>query len=513
VECDADGCISTMHPMCVHQFESDIQYDSDDGKEEGKHFCPMHHPMKARLEDDDDKSDSDDLEKKLPSKPRAVVPTLPSFPPLLLPMPPLPEGQEPAGQECDWRLSATGCVHPELVPLKCQREGCNVLVHHLCQNNWHESIMYEPDTIARFCRIHDTRYAITHQLPVAAHNDKFDFGLLDDMGESSDDDDKGTNSNHVPGNYKENDSDGSNDDDDSIDNGNDDCDSADDGMEANELCEGMEFEDRVDDDIDDTTGVDFVATGLLGAPLGWFPPAPPENHKYVPVNGAPAEEDVDNPGGWNSYSFAARYNSNAKTKKYVGHFTPSGARVVPENNLGVRQIDEWKFYYQGWTADDFDKGTYVRGDAVYGNLKPASRKGSLDVDVLRKHGLTMNRMIDNDALFFYQLLFPISDPKSSGVDADNRIPYFTIAAICTNVYASATGAGSGVGHHWRSVTAEELVHWTACPIRNGALDGKPGTLMQRWNKDDKRFDELIANAMTEGRWRQVNYCCDSAVSS
>ena len=56
-------------------------------------------------------------------------------------------------------------------------------------------------------------------------------------------------------------------------------------------------------------------------------------------------------------------------------------------------------------------------------------------------------MIGNDALFFYQLLFPISDPKCSGVDGDNRMPYFTYVAICTNVYAAATGAGSGIGRH------------------------------------------------------------------
>jgi hypothetical protein len=287
---------------------------------------------------------------------------------------------------------------------------------------------------------------------------------------------------------------------DSTDDDNDECDSADDGIEADILNEGLDFEDREDDAIDDTNGVDFIV-GLPGAPPGWFPPGPPDSWiGYVPQYDGPAKEDVDNPGNWHMYSFCARFNSK---KKYEGHFTPCGARVVPANNDGIRQIGNWKFHYQGWTADQFDKDTYVRGDAVHGNLKPPSRRGCLDADVLRKHGLTENRMIEKDALFFYQLLFPISNPKSSGVEGDHRMPYFTYAAICTNMYASGLGSGIGVGRHWRSVTVEELVHWTACPIRNGALDGNPGTLTSRWSKDDRRHDALIEDCMTLSRWQQI----------
>jgi hypothetical protein len=46
------------------------------------------------------------------------------------------------------------------------------------------------------------------------------------------------------------------------------------------------------------------------------------------------------------------------------------------------------------------------------------QKGSLDADKLRAFGLTKGRMKDWDALLFYQLLFPIGDPKRSGVEQD-----------------------------------------------------------------------------------------------
>ena len=105
-------------------------------------------------------------------------------------------------------------------------------------------------------------------------------------------------------------------------------------------------------------------------------------------------------------------------------------------------------------------------------------------------------MHNGDPLFFYQMLFPICDPKRSSVDNDGRMPYFSVASICTNVYAVASGAGSGFGHEWVVVTAPELVKWTACPICNGALDGKSSTLPARWNQEDPRYDLHMANSMS-----------------
>ena len=54
------------------------------------------------------------------------------------------------------------------------------------------------------------------------------------------------------------------------------------------------------------------------------------------------------------------------------------------------------------------------------------------------------------------MLFPIADPKTSGVESDSQMPYFTYTAICTNVYAMMTGTGAGIGHSWDTTSAPKL---------------------------------------------------------
>ena len=69
-------------------------------------------------------------------------------------------------------------------------------------------------------------------------------------------------------------------------------------------------------------------SNLLGAPPGWSPPTAPDDFVYQAKHGAPLEEDINNPGGWSLYSFQPRY----KSQHYIGHFTPTGAQVVPLNS-------------------------------------------------------------------------------------------------------------------------------------------------------------------------------------
>ncbi len=76
----------------------------------------------------------------------------------------------------------------------------------------------------------------------------------------------------------------------------------------------------------------------------------------------------------------------------------------------------------------------MRGYAKRGELKPKSRKGKLDVEVLKWHGLNAQRM--KDPFFFVHLFLPIHDPDLSGVDKDSRMPYFTDARAFTNVYTA-----------------------------------------------------------------------------
>ena len=148
-------------------------------------------------------------------------------------------------------------------------------------------------------------------------------------------------------------------------------------------------DDGMDDDDNDEecSGKKATPTVLKGSPPGWFPPNPPADFRYEPKYDAPTtEEEIDNPGKWPLYSFIPWYNQSKK--EYIGHFTPTGAQVVPADDDGFRVKDGWEFHYNGWTTDDFDDSTYVRSGAVEGNLKPHSRVGFLDVDVLTKHGLT-----------------------------------------------------------------------------------------------------------------------------
>jgi len=53
---------------------------------------------------------------------------------------------------CDW-VQAIQCTYSSLKPVPCQREGCNALVHHLCQGAWECQEGYK-DTVASLCCAH-----------------------------------------------------------------------------------------------------------------------------------------------------------------------------------------------------------------------------------------------------------------------------------------------------------------------------------------------------------------------
>lgn len=256
------------------------------------------------------------------------------------------------------------------------------------------------------------------------------------------------------------------------------------------------------DELDaDDLGEEFSSSAIPGSPAGWNPPGPPENYMgYQPKFDAPPTfGTIDNPGNWSEFTFQPTY----KNSKYAGHESPAGAKVVPKDAQGDRVVNGWKFFYDGWQPSEFDKETYVRGDAKMGDLKPKSRKGKLDVKVLKKHGLNTLRM--KDPFFFLQLLLPIHDPNLSGVEEDGRMPYFTDARVFTNVYAATKGWGGSYGHGAFStnVSETELVKWHAVPLLHGAREGRPGSLHKRWMKSDKEYDRHIAEAMTFSRWRAI----------
>ena len=193
----------------------------------------------------------------------------------------------------------------------------------------------------------------------------------------------------------------------------------------------------------------YEESAIPGAPEGWVPPTDPEGWEQTKIPTAaqvPNFQDVDNPGGWTNYPFRAKFS---KDGKYKWHAMPAGARPCPLNRNGVRKHGDWEFFYEGWKLEQTLPeairnnlpedvtlvSKYSRGGATRENLFPSDRQGSLDADLLRKLGLTTQRINDQDALFFYQLLLPMVDPKRSGIVDDPRHAYYTIKNQLTNKYA------------------------------------------------------------------------------
>jgi len=91
---------------------------------------------------------------------------------------------------------------------------------------------------------------------------------------------------------------------------------------------------------------------------------------------------------------------------------PSGAQVYPKMPNGERECNRWKIHYN--RAEKIGDGTARRGGAEVEDMFPASRKGSLDAEVLKRCGLSTTRMVNEDALFWFQMLLHIGDPTKSG---------------------------------------------------------------------------------------------------
>ena len=64
--------------------------------------------------------------------------------------------------QCDWH-QLIPCTMTDLAPLRCQSEGCEVLVHHICQSAW-ESREGHDDVVARYCFRHHPNFNNSSQL-------------------------------------------------------------------------------------------------------------------------------------------------------------------------------------------------------------------------------------------------------------------------------------------------------------------------------------------------------------
>jgi hypothetical protein len=146
---------------------------------------------------------------------------------------------------------------------------------------------------------------------------------------------------------------------------------------------------------------------------------------------------------------------------------PAGAVPFPINAVtGKREEGGYKFFYQGWK-----QGNPTRENCRFGatreELFPTDRDVKLDVTFFKKMGLSKQRMEQCNALFFYQLLLPIVDPKMSGIDDDTRMGYYKDVARNTNMYAfGVKNRGVTCRHVFCPTTAEELLVWDGIVCRN-----------------------------------------------
>jgi hypothetical protein len=134
------------------------------------------------------------------------------------------------------------------------------------------------------------------------------------------------------------------------------------------------------------------------------------------------------------------------------------------------------------------------------------RQWCLDATLLKKMGLlTRARMAKEDDLFFLQLLLLLwlCDPAESGVDGDPRHACCTRAEQRSQKHANGLGLGGSHGHEFKQVKAQELVHFDAALVRDGAQGGGDGALFHRWQKSRTIYDPRIAKRITCTPWLQI----------
>jgi hypothetical protein len=233
---------------------------------------------------------------------------------------------------------------------------------------------------------------------------------------------------------------------------------------------------------------------MPSAPSDWTPPIAKAG------KGEPMFDSVDNPGQWPEYTYRSKFLKTG-TKNYAHHSLPTGARPVPANQQGKRVVDGWEFHYGKWVNGM--NNTKSRSGATNTNAFPENRKGRLDYRLLKRMKLTKKRIVEGDALFFFQLLLPIGDPKKSGIENDPRLPYYSEVERWTQKYATSLGLGGSYGHSFKEVMLEELLHFDSVVVRDGVHGGTDGAIYRRWREGETTFDKDVAKSISHTRWLQL----------
>ena len=238
-----------------------------------------------------------------------------------------------------------------------------------------------------------------------------------------------------------------------------------------------------------------VECNLQNAPNGWKPPGPPEGWKHTLKPGEPEFSTIDNPGNWSSYTYKAKIQKSS----YINHSMPAGAIPVKlDAATGKRMSGGYEFFYNGWQHPS-PTAINTREGATRDNLFPKERECKLDASLLKKMGLTRERLESDDALFFFQLLCPFVDPSKSGIPGDPRMPYYTTVSSSSNLYAyNKKGWGSDYGSSYLPCTAEELVVWDGIVIRNKSTVGNCWDL-----SSENAYDPIVDKSMSFRRWLDI----------
>ncbi|CAJ1944094.1 unnamed protein product [Cylindrotheca closterium] len=119
---------------------------------------------------------------------------------------------------------------------------------------------------------------------------------------------------------------------------------------------------------------------------------------------------------------------------------------------------------------------------------PDSQKGSLNATKLKKLGLAKGRMEEDDALFFFQLLYPICDPKRSGIKQDPWKGFYFELEKFTRTYAGQNGIGGSYGHIIHDVLARELVVFHGIMVQDGVRGGSKGAVYRQGDPSCSCYD-------------------------
>ena len=224
-------------------------------------------------------------------------------------------------------------------------------------------------------------------------------------------------------------------------------------------------------DAQNLEGEDDILKKVPKAPDNWVRPAKRTQDE-------PDFSEVDNPGGWSEFIFRPVYQrvAGSNNKKYLRHELPTGCSPVPINEDGKRMENGWEFFYSGWRSKFMPR----RGGTA-SELFPQERRSSLDYSYLKRLGLTKDCLFltdssEPDALFFFQLLLPMCNPKQSGVEDDNRMSYYDDVMRFSNIYRYEKNIGMSYGHKILEASMPEFVHFDGVVVRDGVLGGGDGAI-------------------------------------